>query len=275
VILLCGYLLLIVPFAEQMRNRPVAVKLGYLPEAEVLKLVAGEHRSLVAQYAVVKVLVYFGSLVGGFDRRAAQKPEYFNMFKTMQTAVKLDPYNMDAYYFTQAAFTWEIGRVMEVNDMLDYGMRYRTWDPQLPFFAGFNAAYFLKDYRAAADYMKKAAEISGDPLFTNLTARYFYEAGDSKLGILFLSAMEKGAKDRKIRKLYEVRKKALTAVQELTEAIRRFRETHGRAPAPLSELVASGVVSAIPDDPYGGKFYIDEKGLVRSTSKFAFGSDGK
>ena len=46
------------------------------------------------------------------------------MYKTLQTAAKFDPYNSDAYYFAQAAFTWEVGRAKEVNQMLDYGMKH-------------------------------------------------------------------------------------------------------------------------------------------------------
>lgn len=274
-LLLGGYLLLIVPFSKQMQNRPDMVKLGYLPDAKVLKLAVGEHASLLAQYAVLKVLFYFGSVVQNVDDRPEHKPEYFNMFQTMQTAVKLDPYNQDAYYFTQATFTWELQRIKEVNNLLDFGMRYRTWDPQLPFFAGFNAAYFLKDYQLAAKYMKKAAELSNDPLYINLSARYFYEARESDVGIRFLSAMIDGAKDPRVRKLYQLRKEALFAVNELTDAVRKFKELHGREPAVLQDLVVSGIITALPKDPYGGQFYIDERGFIRTTSKFAFGSVSK
>ena len=256
-------------------NRPFEVKLGVLPETEILKVAVGEHATLLAQYAVVKVLFYFGTLVDPEQNTVIRKPEYFNMFRMLQAAVKLDPYNMDAYYFTQAAFTWELLRVKEVNNMLDFGMKYRTWDPQLPFFAGFNSAYFLKDYKRAAGYMQKAAEISGDPLYTNLTARYLYESGESGLGILFLSAMEKSAKNPDIKKLYSTRKQALLAAEKLTGAVRAYRKMHDCAPAMLQELVEGGYINGIPADPYGGRFYIDEKGFVRSTSKFSFGGDRK
>jgi tetratricopeptide (TPR) repeat protein len=273
--LLCSYLFLIVPFTDYMKNRPVALKLGYMPEAEVLKLTLGDYRYLAAQIAVVKVLFYFGSLVERVEHQVSLPPEYFNMFKTLQTAVKLDPYNMDAYYFTQAAFTWELRRIKEVNDMLDYGMEYRTWDYNLPFYAGFNAAYFLKDYKTAAEYMEKAARISGEPLFTNLAARYFYEAGVSDLGIIFLDTMQKGARDAKVRNIYELRKTALLAVKRIEEGVKRFMEVHSRQPRDLAELVSTGIMRDIPADPYGGKFYLDERGAVRSTSKFAFGGKNR
>nr|WP_246551809.1 hypothetical protein [Geobacter hydrogenophilus] len=274
-ILLISYGAVVVPFTDYLRNRPVAVKLGYTPDARILKIASADHCSLVAQLAIVKVLFYYGTIVEKFTKKIDLPVEHHNMFKTVNTALKLDPYNMDAYYFTQAAFTWEVGRVREVNAVLDYGMKYRTWDYYLPFFAGFNSAYFLKDYRKAAQYMKNAAELSGDPLFTKLAARYFYESGQNQLGILFLETMRKGSKDKKIQSMYEIREKALKAVSLLEDAVVRFERERKCRPSDLSELVAANILTEIPVDPYGGKFYLAEDGKVRTTSKFAFGGKEK
>jgi hypothetical protein len=270
ILLLTSYVSLLVPFGAYMKNRPIANKLGYLPEAEVLKIAVGDQRYLVAEYAVVKVLFYFGSLYEKNSNKIVAKPEYFNMFKTMEKAVKLDPYNMDAYYFTQAAFTWELNRALDVNRILAYGMKYRTWDYQLPFYAGFNAAYFLHNYNDAARYMKKAAELSGTPLFTTLAARYFYEAGQTELGILFLENMAKGAQDKKVKQVYEVRKQALQAVNLLNGAVAKFVAEKNRLPEDINELLSAGILEKIPTDPYGGRFYLEPGGKVASTSRFAF-----
>ena len=272
VLLVVSYAFCVVPFAAYMKNRPVAVKLGYVPSAEVLRVAVGDHKLLVAQAAVVKVLVYFGTLVEKLNNNKIVLPaEHLNMYKTLQTAVKLDPYNSDAYYFAQAAFTWEVGRAQEVNLMLDYGMKYRTWDFTLPFYAGFNAAYFLKQYEPAAKYMKKAAEISGNPLLTNLAARYFFESDKSELGIKFLEMMEKSTKDEQVRKLYHVRRTALVAISTIQGAVNKFKEHNGRLPVRLEELIAQNIMSQLPEDPYGGSFYLDNLGGVRTTSKFAYG----
>jgi hypothetical protein len=272
VLLLTGYALCVIPFASYMKNRPVAVKLGYVPSAEVLRVTVGDQKLIVAHTAVVKVLVYFGTLVEKLNSNKIVLPaEYLNMYTTLQTAVKLDPYNSDAYYFSQAAFTWEVGRAAEVNRMLDYGMKYRTWDFTLPFYAGFNSAYFLKQYEPAARYMQRAAEISGNPLLTTLAARYFFESNNSDLGIQFLEMMEKGAKDEQVRKLYRLRRTALRAVTGIQAAVNQYRERHGRLPTRLEELSEQGILPQLPEDPYGGRFYLDSSGTVRTTSKFAFG----
>lgn len=269
IILILAYAAIVFPFTEYINNRPVAVKLGSMPEAGVLRAAAADHRCLVAEYAVVKVLFYFGTLFEKKSNQFVEKPEFYNMFKTLERAVKLDPYNMDAYYFIQAAFTWELGRARDVNKVLEHGMKYRTWDYQLPYYIGFNSAYFLKDYKKAAFYMKRAAELSGNPLYTTLTARYFYESGENDLGISFLEIMTKEAKDKDVRRVYEVRLKALKAIKYLEYAVEKFHTERNRLPSGLDELVASGIIPGIPTDPYGGRFYIEPGGKIRTTSKLA------
>lgn len=266
------YAALIAPFNMHLRNRPTQIKMGYVAEAGVLKYAAADQKYLVADWTVLKVLLYFGTLIekAKGNNLYAEPPDYPRMFRTLQTALRLDPYNMDAYYFAQSAFTWEIGRYKEVNNMLEYGMKYRKWDYQLPFFAGFNAAYFMKDYATAAGFMKQAAELSGEQLVATLASRYFYEARNNDLAIAFIDVMHKNAKDPKERRLYEVRRQALLAVKDIEEAVRAYYSSYKIYPEKITTLVNTGYLKTIPQDPYGGEFYIENNGMVRSTSKFAF-----
>lgn len=271
-VLICAYLILILPFTAYLCNRPIINKVGYIPEAEVLKFTVGDHRYLVAELAVFKVMLYFGDKYDNKTNKLKLPPEYGNMAKMLSNAALLDPYNADTYYLAQAAFVWDVkDSAKDINKLLIYGMRHRTWDFYLPFFAGFNAAYFLHDYRSAADFMQKAAFLSGDPLFANLSARYFHQAGHTELGILFIDAMEKGAKDEKIKKSFQLRKDALVAAQSIFSAVVKYKELYMVNPVSINQLVSSGFLKSVPKDPYGGKFYLTEKGKVESTSKFAFG----
>lgn len=275
-ILICAYVVLILPFTNYLRNRPVINKVGYIPEAEVLKFTVGDHRYLVSEIAVFKVMLYFGEMYNNKANKLKLPPEYGNMAKMLSNAALLDPYNVDTYYLAQAAFVWDVkDSARDINKLLIYGMRYRVWDYYLPFFAGFNAAYFLHDYRAAADFMQKAAVLSGDPLFANLSARYFHQAGHTKLGILFIDSMEKGAKDEKIRRSFQLRKQALVAAQTIFDAVIKYREVYKSNPDSINQLISAGYLKSVPKDPYGGQFYLTDKGTVESTSKFAFGGQNR
>lgn len=256
--------------ARQLRDRPVLIKLGPPPDAQSLSLVAGEQKPLLAWQWVNRVMFYFGSLFENDARKLKVPPEYYNMYKTIEAAVRLDPYNMDAYYFAQAAFTWEIGRAKEVNALLLYGMKYRDWDYQLPFYAGFNASYFLHDYAEGARLMQLAAERSGSALLTNLAARYFYQARQTDLGMSFLEVIISQTRDMQLRKVYETRLTALHAVKEIESAVQKYRDKNGYLPRNIDMLMNQGFLKQVPEDPYGGHFYLGKDGRVASTSKFAF-----
>ena len=156
------------------------------------------------------------------------------------------------------------------NNLLDYGMKYRTWDWSLPFFAGFNSAYFLKDYAKAADYFKRAGELSGSPLYINLTGRYLQESGKTELAIGYLKTMIATSRNDTARKSFEIRLKAFEGVRIIEMACDLFRQKEGRIPSSVAELLASGFLQALPHDPYGGQFYLEPDGKVATTSKFAF-----
>lgn len=255
--------------SDALQNRPLELKLGPVVSTPLVKLLAAEHAATLAIRNVVRVMFYFGSYFDENPNIVKSAPEYANMYQHLVQAVKLDPYNMDAYYFAQAAFTWEVGRAREVNSMLDYGMKYRTKDFLLPFYAGFNSAYFLKDYPQAAHYFQLASERSDNTLFTKLASRYFYEAGRNQLGLAYLDTMIKSAADRKSKLIYKQRRDALLAVQVIEDAITRYREIYAGNPDQISTLLERGSLIELPVDPYGGTFYLDEQGRVRTTSKFA------
>lgn len=272
-LLLGGLILITVPFSAYLKQRPVAIKLGYTPKAEIMKIAAGEHRYLLAEVNFIRVLFYFGSLYEEYQNRVVTTPEYAHMYNTLLQSIKLDPYNQDIYYFSQATFTWDVGRAAEVNRLLDYGMKYRTNDYNLPFWAGFNSAYFLNDYAKAAFYMQKAAEISGSPMYTKLAARFFHESGRNDLGVIFLETMANSTKNKKVRESYLLRKKTLVLIRDLQLLVHQFKEDYGVWPERISALVLRGYLASVPVGPYGGKFFIDESGVVKTSSNLTFVRD--
>jgi tetratricopeptide (TPR) repeat protein len=253
-----------------MTSKPIVEKLGYVPTVAVVKAASADQKELVGSLLVMKVLMYFGGLVDKQQNELATLPDYPGMSRMIHGAVQLDPYNMDAYYFGQAILVWDVGKVELANELLDYGMRFRTWDWYLPFFAGFNQAYFLKDYTKAARYYDRAGELSGSDLFKNLAGRYLQESGKTDLALAYLSAMEKGEKNPAIKKSFRTRISAFREVRRIEIARDRYREKTGVPPDSLEVLLKQGFLSSLPVDPYGGHFYLEPNGRVATTSKFAF-----
>lgn len=266
------YALLIVPFSGYMRSKPIEEKLGYLPNINLIRYMSADHKEFVAASLVMKVVMYFGGLLEKQQSNVmTAPPDFQTMSRILHGAVQLDPYNMDAYYFAQSFLTWDVKQFKVANELLDYGMRYRTWDWYLPFFAGFNHAYFLKDYAKAAEYYKRAGELSGHELHISLSSRYLQEAGQTEHAIGYLKAMIATSRNETAKKSFEIRLKAFEAVQEIEQARDRFFNKHRRLPVSVEELLLSGNLKVRPTDPYGGVFYLNNDGRVATTSKFAFG----
>lgn len=265
------YAVVLGPFASYMKQKPVEEKLGYLPSINFLRYASADHKELVGASLVMKVIVYFGGIAEKQQSKViVQPPDYQRMSGILHGAVKLDPYNMDAYYFAQSFLTWEVKQYKLANALLDYGMKYRSWDWMLPFFAGFNSAYFIKDYKKAAEYYQRAGELSGSELHFSLAGRYMQESGQTELAIAYLSAMEKGERNPAVKKNYQTRLAAFQEVRRIEQARDRYLSSGGALPVSLETLLRSAFLAPVPIDPYGGRFYLEENGKVATTSKFAF-----
>ena len=97
------------PFTSYMGKKPIEEKLGYLPSINVLRYVCADHKELVAASLVMKVIMYFGGIAEKQQAKVfVQPPDFVRMSGILHGAVKLDPYNMDAYYFAQSFLTWEV-----------------------------------------------------------------------------------------------------------------------------------------------------------------------
>ncbi|WP_273266933.1 hypothetical protein [Flexistipes sinusarabici] len=275
IVFLMIFALFLPEFKQNMNQRSGLEKLGYTPQGELYKSVLGEFRWFMGDYLTFKSIIYYGGKINELRQRKYKEVEFYNLFRTIETSIILNPYHEDSYYFAQAAFVWDIGRVKEVNALLKYVMKYRTWDYRIPFFLGFNYSYFMKDYEKAAKYFRKAAKISGSLLFTKLAARYFYEGGETELGIVFLKFMYENARKEAVKESYKLRLEALKKIKMLEDGVSEYKNRFNSLPENLDQLVEKGILDKIPQDPYGGEFYINENGKIRTTSKLTNKKGGK
>jgi len=270
-IFLCVVVGSILPLTRIRDGRPVEARLGFYPPAPVVKALSGDHYQFLSQVISLQCLFYFGTLV----EEQGPKPDWRRIYQALYTSTRLDPYNMDAYYFAQAVLTWDAGMIRPTIELLEYGFSYRNWDWYLPFYISFDYAYFLKDYTKAAEYLEKAAELNRRAAwFSTLAARYYYEGDRTALALAYLKELIPTTRNESIRKHLVIRAEALERILELEEAVTAYRKRFQRAPESIEKLVEKGIIERIPEDPYGGSFYLDEQGKVRTTSKLAFGKGG-
>lgn len=268
------YVALLVPLTGHIQKKPFLEKVGYVPQPFLLRTLAADQRHLLAAGLMFKVLIYYGNLVEKKRINAIAPPDVSAMRSILFAASRLDPYNMDTYYFAQSLI-WDAAKIKETVELLEYGMRYREWDFYLPFFAGFDYAFFLKNYSAAAGHYARAAKLSGSDLFMRLASRYLYETNQTEVAINYLATMIKSNHNQAIKHSLGMRYDALVAVRRIELARERFRMQFGRLPATIEELRSTGILMGPLVDPYGGTFFLDPHGIVRSTSKFAGNEETK
>ena len=265
IVFLTAYLLFFPTFATYMHSKPFTEKLGYVPSPDISRALAVDHKQLAATLLTLKTIMYVGRILEQQENKIQIPTDLFAMARLLRSSNSLDPYNLDTYYFAQATYIDTRRGAVFVNELLTRGMKYRTWDFTLPFYAGFNAAFILKDYKIAAEFMQKAGVISGDPLYSTLAARFFNSAGETDLAIAFMDNMEKGASDEKIRRLYHARKQNLLSIKQIELAVAEFHRRFGKLPEKPEYLVTAGILKQLPQAPAGGIYIITKDGRVENT----------
>ena len=234
----------------------------YLPQIEILNILSLDYKGLVSKLLFFKTLVYYGEHM---DSRIM--PDWKWIYQALNSSTILDPYNIDSYYFTQAVLTWDANLIKETNLILERGEKYRAWDFYIPFFMGFNYFYFLKDNKNAALHFDRAARIN--PTLIDYAIRFHYKANEIPIAISILKKMYDDIKNEDIRSQIMQRINAYENAFILEKAVRQYEDKFHELPEPIEKLIEEGILSQIPQDPYGGKYYFDKKeNIIKTTSNF-------
>ncbi len=219
-------------------------------------------------YYTLALRVYLGKMA----EKYLVKPPFVKdaIVRTTDVVTRLCPYYYDIYYIANGFLTWEFGDVERANYYLMKGIRYNPERWIYYLYLGFNHFYFLKDYEKGAYYLIEASRLSGRPFYAHLAAKLLYASGRTEVAIGVVRGMLENVKDEGWKKNLEVRLKALEAIYRIEVAVEAYREKLGKNPRDINELVGAGLLSSIPEDPYGGRFYLDEEGNVKTTSELTY-----
>ncbi|ALC16919.1 hypothetical protein DSOUD_2154 [Desulfuromonas soudanensis] len=271
IVLLCALLPLHVATlrnaGREWKALPQGEETAYTIPGPVLKLTSLEFDGVAADFMFLRALVFYGSTFERTEKPRVKEWEWRRLYNDLAAATDLDPYFLDPYYFAQANLTWEGNLVRETNLLLEKGSQYRDWDWMLPFYTGFNHFYFLKENDQASVYLMEASRRPGaTPLIASLATRLALKGKRTENAIFFLREMLRREEDEEVKKTYRIRLEALSGILALERAVELFREQFGYLPTSLDSLVEAGLISKIPIDPYGGKFFISYDGSIGTTS---------
>ncbi|MDH4100919.1 MAG: hypothetical protein OEV28_10145 [Nitrospirota bacterium] len=250
---------------DSMTDRHLAErKVFYVPSGEYLKHILLGYDLAVADIYWIKTIQYVG------EKTKASRT-YKWLYPMVDLVTTLDPRHTMAYHGAGVvlAVYAEPRRLEESNAILKKGIKNDPDAWQHPFYLSFNYFHYMNDYETAAKYMAMAAAKPKHPHYVEkLAARLYAEARDPESGILFLASVIESTGDEKVRKELEERFLQLVAERDmntLDEAIRWHEKKTGKKPAMLLELLVSGALPELPEEPRGGNYYIDKDGNAKSS----------
>lgn len=243
-------------------------RLADIPEP-IARAMALEYSGISSDFLMLKVLTFLGQKI--MDKEELTKDEWHTTYRTLKQVTNLDPRFVDPYVVAQMTLPFEAGMVDETNTLLEKAAQIRQEDYRPNFYLWYNHLYFLNNPEKAGKYLEKAARMPGAPTyFATLASRMHYYAGNIKVAIIFLEENLRETTDPSLQEFLSTRIAAFKKIGFLESKILEFRKQFNKTPKQLQELVESGLIARIPDDPYGGEFYIMEGGRVYSTSKLVF-----
>ncbi len=166
---------------------------------------------------------------------------------------------------------WDFNRIDLANKLLKKATSYRTWDFNPPYYLGFNHYYFLKDNAIASKYLMEAANRGGGPSFiVPLATRLSVYHNDFTPAILLLKEQLRSTQNPVMAKHLKTRLNAILTLDRLEKKVEEFKKHHGQFPKRISDLITAKLITSIPEDPYGGEFFIKPDGHVYTTSNLRF-----
>lgn len=252
--------LVFVATAERLKSAPrqsVSVEMQVAMPLFVQVFMAMGDRHLAANIAAIRALVVAPEKM---------RPEEFRILAKVQEDVSwLNPAHEDNYYIAFAILA-QFGELDSAQTVLARASRVRFFDYQPTFFYAFNQWYYKHDPVGAATWLREAAEKLPDPdqrlTMQNMAARWMDKAQDTELAIRVVEAMAKEARRKDFRAYLELRVVRLRQLHQLRLAAVAYRERFGKPLPNLQELVDSGILANLPQDPFGFGFGFDQQGEI-------------
>ena len=240
-----------------------SIRTTYLPPPHIFKpLTLGFHLA-AADVLWIRSMQIFAEEIG---------PEDSNFLcRIISSIVDLDPRFYIAYIYGGLNLSVFARAPEHSNEILMKGLDQFPDDWQIPFFIGYNYFYELKDFGRAAQYMEIASQRPEHPFWLPaFSARLYAQAGDPQLAVELLYRLVQGTGDELLSERWKYELKTAIVkrdTSQLDRLVEEFSRRKGRIPGTLEELVAVGITQKLPEEPFGGYYYIEqETGRVKSSS---------
>jgi len=259
----------------------------YVSSGTGLRRLTGAYNALAADVYWVRAIQYFGAtrrrLVEERRQRlepfppaslAATTDEYPHLYPLLDITTSLDPRFNIAYRFG-AVFLAEAppggpGRPDLAIKLLEKGLAERPDKWEYMEDIGFVHYWYRHDYKAAARWFQKAADLPQAPWWLrSLAAATLAQGGDRASSRLMWQGIRESAEIDWLRRDAERRLAQLQALDDMDALQKRIDAFATRPGGPFTDwaaLVRAGAFPGIPVDPTRTPYELDASGRVRLSS---------
>jgi len=237
-------------------------ELAYFPSGVALKESAVEYREALADFIWLTAIDYYG-------RHLASDQKYEWLGHIFGILTSLDPRFIGAYHFGALTLAWDAHQPIEGLKLLFSGMKANPLDWQLPFDAGFINYMLIGDYQSAARLFQVSAKMPGAWAMVARWVPYVlarsgdFAAARQMWRDLYYSTENKKLRELIIRQLQWL--KLREGMAQIQDAVNRFSEEEKRLPFSIEELIYRGYLKELPEEPFGGRYFLDGD-KVRTTT---------
>lgn len=189
-----------------------------------------------------------------------QTDKYQQMDNYLSAATELDPLFSYPYAFATLSLP-QIGMTDQAVELGAKGIEKANPDWRIPYYLG--AIYYTekRDMVAAAKFFDLAANTKGAPENLKLIAASFASRPDLRTNIKNIwIAMYENSSDETVKERAKAYIYHYEILDLLEKAAQIFKEKKGVLPSTPEELVQQNILKALPEDPFGFKYYFSEDG---------------
>jgi tetratricopeptide (TPR) repeat protein len=233
----------------------------YIRSGDALRRMSLSFTPLLADVYWIRALQYFG----GMRLKPLSSRNYDLLYPLLDITTSLDPRFNIAYrfgsIFLSEGYPGGPARPDQAIALLEKGFRANPARWQYLQDIGFVHYWWLGDYRTAAAWFQKAADVPGAPWWLrSLAAVTLAQGGDRRSSRVLWQSLRESADNEWLRTTATFRLAqldALDGIDQLTAVAAAYKARTGGFPASWDALIRARLLAGMPVDPRGVPFALD------------------
>jgi len=249
---------------DRMRTGATLEDVLFVSSPKMVKRLSLGYDGLLADIYWTRAVQYFGG------RHAERASHYHLLAPLLAITTTLDPHLVVAYQFGANFLSPKppngAGMPDKAIELVEYGIRNNPDDWKLYYGMGFIYYMDMKDYERAADAFARGSKVpNAHPFLKVLAAQMAQHAGDTQMARGLWTTTYESSQDKQIRGNAIAHLRAIQVEDDVTALqglVGRYGQKTGRLPTSMPDLVAAGLLRAVPLDPTGRPYKLTPEGRV-------------